>query len=177
MDGSPEQYERRRLMSEILSFRETYALLRAGTFDHWLHIDLTMSQVKTLILVYSSETGSLRMGQLASALGVALSTATGTVDRLVEQGLLTRHEDPEDRRSVVVSLTERGRDTIERPHLTNLTRTAAVLERLSTEDLRTVARALAAVREALQAVLGEADSARPTPAERSFGTGVEAVGN
>ena len=171
MDGSPEQYERRRLMSEILSFRETYALLRAGTFDHWLHIDLT------LILVYSSETGSLRMGQLASALGVALSTATGTVDRLVEQGLLTRHEDPEDRRSVVVSLTERGRDTIERPHLTNLTRTAAVLERLSTEDLRTVARALAAVREALQAVLGEADSARPTPAERSFGTGVEAVGN
>lgn len=152
MDQLLATEERRQLLRQILSFRETYSLLRAGTFDHWLHFDLTMSQVKTLILVYTSEAGCLRMGQLASALGVALSSATGIVDRLVEQGLLQRHEDPEDRRSVVVRLTDRGREMIEAPHQASMGRLAAVLERLTVEELRTIVQALAAVRRALQDV-------------------------
>ncbi len=169
MDESLAEEERCRLLRQILSFRETYSLLRAGTFDHWLHFDLTMSQVKTLILVYTSETGCLRMGQLASALGVALSSATGIVDRLVEQGLLLRHEDPEDRRSVVVRLTDRGRELIEVPHQASMGRLAAVLERLTLDELRTIVQALAAVRRALHEVAGAGGASVCQAAEHPAG--------
>jgi DNA-binding MarR family transcriptional regulator len=135
--------ERARLMDGIISLEaDLYWHVRTGSFDQWLEIDLTMPQLKTLILVYGSETRSLRMGQLASALGVALSTATGIVDRMVEQGLLVRQEDPVDRRLVVVRLTEQGHQTVERPYLVSRQRLSAMLSRLSVDELGIVNRAL-----------------------------------
>jgi predicted RND superfamily exporter protein len=41
------------------------------------------------------------MGAIASATGVALSTATGIVDHLVKKGLVLRDADPQDRRLVM----------------------------------------------------------------------------
>jgi DNA-binding MarR family transcriptional regulator len=153
MVQSTRDGEHERLLGEILSMeQDLYWHVRTGSFDHWLNIDVTMPQFKTLILVYGSDTATLRMGQIANALGVALSTATGIVDRLVEQGLLIRQEDPEDRRLVVIRLTERGHDTVERPHRTGQRRLFAVLERLSPEELQIVARALAALHRASREV-------------------------
>jgi DNA-binding MarR family transcriptional regulator len=149
MAESGEAAERRRLLHEILGAdKELYWAVQRGNFDQWLRIDVTMPQMKALILVYGSDSNSLRMGQLASALGVALSTATGIVDRLVEQGLLERQEDPDDRRSVVVRLSALGYETMERPHRETHARLVGVLSYLGTEDLLTVARALSIVREA-----------------------------
>ena len=69
--------------------------------------ELTMSQTKALYLVVAA--GQLRMSELAGRLGVTSSTATGVVDGLVGHGLLVRHEDPADRRQVVVTATAGGR--------------------------------------------------------------------
>lgn len=149
MASPSETADREQLVQRILGTdRELYWHVQAGNLDQWLHIDVTMPQMKALILVYGSGNNSLRMGQMASALGVALSTATGIVDRLVEQGLLERQEDPEDRRSVVVRLTKRGWETMERPHRAMQQRLAHVLGLLDTDDLRGLARALEAVYEA-----------------------------
>src|SRR6187402_836432 len=74
-------------------------------------IDLTMSQTKALYLVVAA--GHLRMSELAGRLGVTSSTATGVVDGLVSQGLLTRHEDPADRRQVVVTATPEAEATLQ----------------------------------------------------------------
>jgi DNA-binding MarR family transcriptional regulator len=50
------------------------------------------------------------MGELADALGVALSTATQIVERIEKRGLVRReHSDPDDRRVVRLALTEAGR--------------------------------------------------------------------
>jgi DNA-binding MarR family transcriptional regulator len=38
---------------------------------------------------------------------------TGLVDRLEKEGLVVRKEDPEDRRSLKISLTPRGREVVE----------------------------------------------------------------
>ena len=74
-------------------------------------IDLTMSQTKALYLVVAA--GQLRMSELATRLGVTSSTATGVVDGLVSHGLLIRHEDPADRRQVVVSATPEAEATLQ----------------------------------------------------------------
>ncbi|GIX47181.1 MAG: hypothetical protein KatS3mg131_1392 [Candidatus Tectimicrobiota bacterium] len=55
------------------------------------------------------ERGECRMRELAAACGVALSTATGLVDRLVAKGLVQRRHGESDRRLVLVRLTGRGR--------------------------------------------------------------------
>ena len=71
-----------------------------------------MPQAKTLHLVAAE--GRIRMSVLATRLGVTLSTVSGLVERLVEAGCVVRHDDPVDRRQVVVTLTPEGDALIER---------------------------------------------------------------
>jgi len=55
------------------------------------------------------ELGPVRMGDLATALKVDASTATRTVARLADAGLVTRLEGKIDRRVVVIKATPKGR--------------------------------------------------------------------
>ena len=77
----------------------------------WLTLDLTMPQVKTLIHVNKNDGPT--SGQIANGLGVTLSTITGIVDRLEEQGLVFRQEDRHDRRITRVLPTARGRELVD----------------------------------------------------------------
>lgn len=158
MADSASEHVRQQLKNEIMAMDQAlYWYIRAGGFNEWLRIDVTMPQLKTLILVYGSQSGSMRMGQLAVALGVALSTATGIVDRLVENGLLWREEDPEDRRSIVVRLTEKGHATMEHPYRTTRRYFGAALDLLTDDDLRALARSFRVLYEASQRVVGLAN--------------------
>jgi DNA-binding MarR family transcriptional regulator len=68
--------------------------------------NLTMQQLRTVVLLSSLRSAS---GQdLAHNLGVGLGTVTGIVDRLIGHGLVTRREDPDDRRVRRVELTDLG---------------------------------------------------------------------
>jgi DNA-binding MarR family transcriptional regulator len=103
-------------------------------------IDLTMSQTKALYVVVSAD--RLRMSELASRLGITSSTATGVVDGLVSHGLLARHEDPADRRQVVVSATARAEATLESFRELNSRRMREMLAHVDTDDLGVVEQAL-----------------------------------
>lgn len=56
--------------------------------------------------------GPLTNRELAELAGVSSPTATRMVDGLVARELVTRIEDPADRRAVVISLTEPGRKAV-----------------------------------------------------------------
>ena len=53
--------------------------------------------------------GGVPLGQLVKELGVSKQAAGQLVDMLVLRGYLDRAADPEDRRKLTVTLTERGR--------------------------------------------------------------------
>ncbi|MET7648617.1 MarR family transcriptional regulator [Streptomyces sp. NPDC005426] len=55
-----------------------------------------------------------RMSDLAAFLGLDKSTLSGLVDRAERRGLLTRAASPEDKRAVVVLITDAGRALNER---------------------------------------------------------------
>jgi DNA-binding MarR family transcriptional regulator len=74
--------------------------------SRWLSSDITVSQLRVLLLLHTE--GPMKMSAIAAHLGIALSTATGFVDKLVEKEMVKRAEDPADRRSVVCSLSEAG---------------------------------------------------------------------
>ena len=116
-----------------------------GAFDGLMHrlmathalelgmFELTMSQTKALYLVVAA--GQLRMSELAARLGVTSSTATGVVDGLVGHGLLVRHEDPSDRRQVVVSATPEAEATLESFRELSSTRMRELLIHIDAADL------------------------------------------
>jgi DNA-binding MarR family transcriptional regulator len=51
---------------------------------------------------------SIRMSELAGALGVSARSVTSVIDQLVEAGLVLRVADPADRRAVRLVASERG---------------------------------------------------------------------
>jgi DNA-binding MarR family transcriptional regulator len=68
--------------------------------------------------------------RLADELRLTPGTVSVRIDRLVEEGLVTREPDPNARRNVLVALTPRGRDLFERvvpAHLANEARLVSAL--------------------------------------------------
>jgi DNA-binding MarR family transcriptional regulator len=53
----------------------------------------------------------LTMSELSRRLIVSNGAVTGLVDKLAEAGLVRRREDPKDRRSMIVRLTKKGRES------------------------------------------------------------------
>ena len=68
--------------------------------------DLSRSELSVLRTLSH---GPATMSELTASLGIACSSATGVVDRLVERGLAERTRPDDDRRTVNVALTKRGR--------------------------------------------------------------------
>lgn len=69
--------------------------------------EITSSQAKVLFTLYFM--GTQRSSYISKALGVDGSSVTRMLDRLEKKQLIQRETDPEDRRSVLIQLTEEGR--------------------------------------------------------------------
>jgi DNA-binding MarR family transcriptional regulator len=99
-----------------------------------LAADVTMQQFKTLHLV-CLEPG-IGVTGLATRLGLSASTVSGAVDRLVELGLLDRHEDPADRRHLGITLSAQGREVLDRLRELNTRTFQELLTHLDDAELR-----------------------------------------
>ncbi len=138
---------REQLTQQVLE--QQYRLLcglRPPQTHDLLEVDLTMQQFKTVALL--GALGSATAGQLARSLGVGLSTMTGIVDRLCERGMVTRGEDPEDRRATRVELTGAGRELVERMNSVRREVMTRLLDRLTLEQLEHAAEAITALADA-----------------------------
>lgn len=73
---------------------------------------LAFSEVRALIALARTEDGTATAGALARAADLNPGTVTALLDSLEERGIATRRRAEEDRRCVVVSLTEEGREKL-----------------------------------------------------------------
>ncbi|SEN35775.1 DNA-binding transcriptional regulator, MarR family [Nonomuraea pusilla] len=126
--------EREDLITRITETQRDLGRLLARQQSALFSSNLTMRQLKVVVLLACS--GSASGQDLAHALGVSLGTVTGIVDRLVAQGLTTRHEDPHDRRVRRVELTPRGAELVEQINSTGLEQYRRIMAHLDTETLR-----------------------------------------
>ena len=74
--------------------------------------DTTLPRFDVLSALDRAHDG-LTMGQLSSALLVSNGNITGIVTRLIDDGLVVREADPNDRRTLHVRLTDKGRAEFE----------------------------------------------------------------
>lgn len=147
MKQGPKQEE---LIERILqlgekAFRELIPILPT----EWLQLDLTMPQLKVVLLLFLN--GPARMSDIASALGVSLATATGVADRLVERDIVVRESQPDDRRVVLCRLSEKGQKMIGGLWQLARDRTKELLEAAATSQLQLITEALEALLEAGEA--------------------------
>lgn len=84
----------------------------------------------------------LSPGQLLTQTLVGSGTMTHRLDRLEERGLVRRRPDPDDRRSVRVRLTARGRSRVDAAFADLLDRERALLAGLEPTDRTALARLL-----------------------------------
>lgn len=95
--------------------RHEVALRRSALRLHGnplLDSGITMQQFRLLMLL--SVTDRVTQNDIATELGVALTTVTGLVDRLAKRGLVSRVADENDRRVRRATLSPEGRELIER---------------------------------------------------------------
>lgn len=72
--------------------------------------DVGVSSVTWRVVATIGLRGELRVGEIAALEQVTRPTATTVVQRLEDEGLVSRRADPTDSRSSLVSLTDMGRE-------------------------------------------------------------------
>ena len=78
---------------------------------------LSTSQINALMHIYHS--GECQVSDIGALTDSSNAAASQLVERLVQQGLVERREDPQDRRSKKLRLTEQGLDLIRQGVTTN----------------------------------------------------------
>lgn len=99
-------------MSETLSrLRESVRLLtrKLGLLEksEASCCGVTLSQCHAIVEI--GRAGSISVNDLANLLGLDKSTMSRSINNLVEQDLVTREPDPENRRCLSIGLTAKGR--------------------------------------------------------------------
>ncbi len=109
---------------------------------------LTSAQFKTLFMLRRMQ--PCKMRDLSDHSYVSTSSLTIMLDKLTEENLVERFTIPEDRRVVMVRLTDRGHALLDEVEKGNLAHLAELLASLTEEDKERLARLLQEVNPLLE---------------------------
>lgn len=107
---------------------------------------LSMPQVSALYRLYYQ--GRCGVTDIADHLDVSSAAASQMIERLVQQGLLERSEDPNDRRAKQIALSPAGRELMEESIEARVRWMAELTTVLSSEEQATIVAALDALTSA-----------------------------
>jgi len=107
-------------------------------------LDLTMPQMRGMFVLDSADHG-LALTELAPTMGLSIAAAGRAVDGLVRNGLVSRTEDPVDRRIKRLALTDDGRAALQRISEARLVGLRRFAETLGETEREALAKALRAV--------------------------------
>jgi len=119
-----------------------------------LRLKLSIGQLKSLFFI--SNRGQTNLGSLAAALKVTPTNTTGIVERLVKRGLISRTENPEDRRFLVLKTTTRGEQLVSELRQRRSERMREILGRLNDSDITRLKTALKSLVVAIETADSEA---------------------
>ncbi len=133
-------------LQRVLS--KLFSVLRRGDTNRAEAGDLTLAQLSILLTLLDQ--GPIRMTELAAHERVRTPTTTVAIRRLEKLGLVKRSRDPSDLRAVLVDITPRGLSQHREALASRRAHLAALLAKLSPEDLETLTKALGALERLAQ---------------------------
>ncbi|HXF32246.1 MAG TPA: MarR family transcriptional regulator [Solirubrobacterales bacterium] len=99
--------------------------------------DRTVAQVRALFALDAREAATA--GEIAEAARLSPASVTGMLDELERDGIVTRVRSEDDRRRVLVTLTDAGRTVLNKRRRRWLKRWEAALDDVSERDLEAAA--------------------------------------
>jgi DNA-binding MarR family transcriptional regulator len=135
--------DKAQLVQEVVELqRQIGRILGQRAPSVWIDSGLTLTQLRSLFLIANK--GSTNFRRLAEALRVTPSNVTGIVDRLVEQGLVNRTQNPEDRREMTLQTTDEGRALVSNLREAEIKQMSQILSLLTLRELSSLAEGLSA---------------------------------
>lgn len=99
--------------AETITRKIRECCVRLDTLDAALREDAGITAAMQMVLYSLYETGVQTVPQIARSKGVTRQHIQVLADRLVEAGLAIKRDNPADRRSPLISLTQRGHALVE----------------------------------------------------------------
>jgi MarR family transcriptional regulator, organic hydroperoxide resistance regulator len=136
----------------IADFRAAMNQVKCASSERLVRKGISMAQLHILYTLQRS--GEMPMSRLAEVLHVSLSNATGLIDRIEERGFIERTRVPEDRRIVLIQVTDAGRRMLEEVDAISSDLLRSVFGRIGRSQLAAVGRAMAELRRGLEEETG-----------------------
>lgn len=143
---SPPWYEEIVVPALLRHARGTYASAMRRALDEAGYDDIPENGLY-IIGGLAMGAGDAPIGLMAQQLRITKQAAGQLVDTLVMRGYLTREGDPDDRRKLVITLTDRGRDAADVQGAARDRIDTALHARIGDSGIRALKRGLAALME------------------------------
>lgn len=118
----------------LVAYWKSLAIVDPLRIEAWDDAQITLPLLR--VLVYLREHPSATTGDIARYMSVTSSNVTRLVDRLVQQGLVQREDNPADRRFLRHSLTAEGEAALGNVQQRATLFVAHIFDELSDRDLR-----------------------------------------
>lgn len=144
------------------------ALIRKGRHprlhEHLAEVSgVPLEQALYTVLGRVGDLGPLRLSALADSLDVDASTVSRQAGRLLDAGLLSRQTDPDDKRALLLTITDDGRQVLLQRRAAWHAVLGTLLERWSDEDVRDFASFLDRFVEQMAGLIQREPSDSPVP--------------
>lgn len=143
--------KRERYLRSIRLLAQCYHTFEHISNSHVRTLDLTPAQFD--IVATLGNTPGMSFKELGEKTLITKGTLTGVVDRLEAKGLVRRVIKPEDRRSMMVQLTERGEAEFQRIFVPHVQFCKQPFMDYSEEDFASLERELAKLKHHLEAAV------------------------
>jgi DNA-binding MarR family transcriptional regulator len=145
--------DKSQLVQEVVELeRQVGRIIGQHAPSVWIDSGLTVTQLRSLFLIANK--GSTNFRKLAEALKVTPSNVTGIIDRLEDQGLVSRTQNPEDRREMTLQATDKGKALVFNLKEAGMQEMTQILSLLSLEELSALAQGLSAFMKAADSYKG-----------------------
>lgn len=120
----------------MVVMRKAFRTIDAKVSETFKQDDLTPTQFSVLDVLYSK--GPMKIGELMESILATSGNMTVVIRNMEKKGWVTRHTCPDDKRAYLVTLTDAGRQVIERAlslHIEKIEETFSVLTEEEQEEL------------------------------------------
>jgi DNA-binding MarR family transcriptional regulator len=111
---------------------------------------LSMTQMVALRHIHYNQ--DCNISQISEELGVTAAASSQLLDRLVQQGLIARRENPNDRRHKQLILTEKGRQILTESTLARQQWLYQLVDHLTAEEMEQIIQALELMTERMKEI-------------------------
>jgi DNA-binding MarR family transcriptional regulator len=132
--SSHEDSHKDQLLTQLQSSMETLFMKLKNEAQHTNDMD-NLADGQIFVLLNLNRKGVCNATDIANMIGITSGAVTGMTDKLVSMGLITRERSDTDRRVVLFTITDKGKETIQRIRDRRFKRLTEIFRQISNDEI------------------------------------------